>query len=351
MLIDVIQDRNSLKRLRHDWDAVYDSDPEGHVFLSPDWFAVLLARFEQQWLFLAAKPDQASPYVAFCPLKRATRRSNNGEDAIELRMAGFPQADYTGLLCRPEHQADAIPAIARHIKALNWASLALDFVRVSESRMKLLLGPFAGDEFSIARTERLISDKTINNNICPFVKLPADWDAYLAEKLSANTRQKVRRFLKKIDDGEEFRITHADTRTYERDLDTLLRFWGAQWGSRKGEKLEAMLSLTRKMLTGLFEAGMLVVPVFWKDDVPLGAIALIKDERKRRLHFQVAGRDGSFNSPPPGFILHAHSIRWAIRNGYSEYDMMRGNEPYKYLFGCEEQRLWSVAIHRKMDRA
>ena len=94
-------------------------------------------------------------------------------------------------------------------------------------------------------------------------------------------------------------------------------------GSEQGEKLAAMVSITRKMLAGLFQAGMLVVPVFRKGDTPLAVIVLIKDERKRWLHFQIAGRDETFNSPPPGFILHAHSIRWAIQNGYSAYDMMR----------------------------
>jgi CelD/BcsL family acetyltransferase involved in cellulose biosynthesis len=350
MHIDVVEDSASLKRLRHDWDAVYDSDPEAHVFLSWDWFCVLRAQFDYDWLLLAVRPGQTSGYVAFCPLKRVTKRRDNGDCHDEIRMAGFPHADYTGFLCRPEYQAEAIPAIARHLRAQNWGRIALEFVRASESRMKLFLGPFADDEFAVEKTERLIKNNTINNNICPFVNLPCDWDTYLGEKLSANTRQKVKRFLRKIDDGEEFRITHADARSYERDLDMLLRFWEAQWGPKKGKRLTAMLSVTRKMLTGLFQAGMLVVPVFWKGDVPLGAIALIKDERKRWLHFQIAGRDGAFGSPPPGFILHAHSIRWAIRNGYSAYDMMRGNEPYKYLFGCEERRAWSVSIRHKIGR-
>lgn len=40
---------------------------------------------------------------------------------------------------------------------------------------------------------------------CPFVALPSDWDAYLT-KLSANNRQKVRRWLRKVEAGEEYDI-------------------------------------------------------------------------------------------------------------------------------------------------
>lgn len=349
MRIEVI-DRESFKRCKQDWDAVYDSDPEAHIFLSWDWFSVLLERFDHNWLLLAVRADQVPGYVAFCPLNLVTKRRDNGDYYDEIRMAGFPRADYTGFLCRPDYEDEAISAIADYIRARDWGSIALESVLASKSRIELFLARFSQNEFVVAHTQRMIKNNSINNNICPFVRLPRDWDTYLAEKLSTNTRQKARRFLKKIDDGGELRITHADASTYERDLDTLLGFWGAQWGPKKGEKLSAMLSMTRSMLIGLFQAGLLIVPVFWKGDTPLAVIALIKDEKKRWLHFQIAGRDETFNSPPPGFILHAHSIRWAIQNGYSAYDMMRGNEPYKYLFGCEERRAWTVSIRRRAER-
>lgn len=350
MRIEIIEDRESFKRCRQAWDAVYDSDPEAHVFLLWDWFSVLLERFRHNWLLLAVRDDHTKDYVAFCPLLVATKQAVAGQYSNEIRMAGFPRADYTGFICRPEHEEDAIAAIADHLKERKWGRIALESVRASEERMRRLLTHFPKTQFAIETTERKIENNSINNNICPFVLLPDDWETYLTEKLSANTRQKAKRFLKKVDDGEELRITHADADTYQRDLDTLLRFWGAQWGERKGPKLTAMLEMTRTMLAGLFEAGMLVVPVLWKGEAPVAVVALIKDDRRRWLHFQVAGREESFNSPPPGFILHAHSIRWAIRNGYRAYDMMRGNEAYKYLFGCEERRAWTVSISRKTAR-
>ena len=74
--------------------------------------------------------------------------------------------------------------------------------------------------------------------------------------------------------------------------------------------------------------------------------------------FYMTGRDETFDGPPPGVILHAHSIRYAIANGFTEYDFLRGNESYKYSFGVEERRIRpSVAIdqewmeHRRQDRS
>ncbi len=42
----------------------------------------------------------------------------------------------------------------------------------------------------------------IDNSICPSVALPDDLDRFLETKVSSNTRQKIRRFLRQV---EEFR--------------------------------------------------------------------------------------------------------------------------------------------------
>jgi tetratricopeptide (TPR) repeat protein len=46
-------------------------------------------------------------------------------------------------------------------------------------------------------------------------------------------------------------------------------------------------------------------------------------------------------------VLHAHSIRYAIRNGFTSYDFLRGNESYKYSFGVEEHRIKSFILETK----
>jgi len=69
--------------------------------------------------------------------------------------------------------------------------------------------------------------------------------------------------------------------------------------------------------------------------------------RKRSFLFYMAGRDEKFDGPPPGVILHAHSIRYAIAKGFTEYDFLRGNEPYKYSFGVKERRIRCVVVGTK----
>ena len=101
------------------------------------------------------------------------------------------------------------------------------------------------------------------------------------------------------------------------------------------------------MLTHSFQSGMVYLPTFWQGDRPVAALATLMEPRKRTFSFYMTGRDETFEGPPAGVILHAFSIRHAIANGFTEYDFLRGNEPYKYSFGCAERKIYS---HRSGDQ-
>src|SRR5690606_10824683 len=104
------------------------------------------------------------------------------------------------------------------------------------------------------------------------------------------------------------------------------------------------------LIARMAESGALLLPVLWHGERPLAVFAILKDPVKRSLLFLIGGRDESFNAPPPGFILHAHTIRYAIQEGFRTYDFSRGNEPYKYLYGAEERRLASVTVSTRNKR-
>jgi CelD/BcsL family acetyltransferase involved in cellulose biosynthesis len=41
----------------------------------------------------------------------------------------------------------------------------------------------------------------------------------------------------------------------------------------------------------------------------------------------------AFTADSPGWVLLAKEINWAIEQGMTEVDLMRGDEDYKYRFG------------------
>lgn len=348
MQVDIIETMPEFARLEDNWNAVYDADPDAQLFLSWKWLSGWLGQIAGPWFVLAARSsDRAgAPYVAFFPLRIQTRMEN-GRIHNELNMAGNFTADYTGLLCMPGAEAQAIAAFARYVKKeLNWARLNLENIRVSESRARILLAHFPKANFKTSEISRIGKVDNIDNNCCPYAALPADWDSYLAT-LSANTRQKIRRLLRLVDVTGEYHITTATPETIDRNLNTLLQFWETKWRPRKGDLVHTLSRANRLMLTRSFRSGLLFLPTLWKEDRPIAALATLIDQRKRAFLFYMTGRDESFDGAPSGVMLHAHSIRHAIANGFTEYDFLRGNEPYKYSFGVKERRIRVVAIGTK----
>lgn len=351
MLIDIIEDFASFQQVKPDWDEVYDADPDAQFFLSWTWMSQWIPMLTGSWFILAAKPAEDARYVAFFPLRWRLREDSKTGFYNEIGMTGNFAADYTGFVCKPECDDRAISAFARHFKRLHWRRIGLDYIRTTDARLHTFLSNFSDKRFETKAVSRVNKRDNINNLICPSVSLPGDWDSYLATCTSSNMRQKLRRFLRQIESDQSFRITHSQNEEdVDRDLRILLKFWAAKWGHRKGDRLGSILRSNYKMLRRNAEVGHLFLPMLWRDDRPLGGLASLVDPQKGALLFYIAGRDESFNEPPPGLVLHAHSIRHAIGRGFKTYDFLRGNEAYKFSFGAKERHIKCLVVSTRSDR-
>lgn len=347
MKVDVLDHLAAFEGVKRNWNSVYAADPDGNLFLSWGWMSRCFQEAMGNWLILAARPDQgSSDYVAFFPLRMQARPSRSGGFHTELTMAGGNFADYTGAIFRPEHADAAIDAFARRIKTMNWGVVRFNSLRMSEERHARLVKQFERAKFEVLLNYPILDSAGVDNSICPYLPLPGSWEGYLS-RLSANTRQQLRRQLRKMESDPELRITRVNRETVERSIEVLIRLWTSRWGDQKGDEIHAIQQNLRVMLRHYFDLGILHMPVLWKGEQPIGAHACLIDLEKRVMHFFMGARDDSCASPKPGLILHAHSIRQAIELGFTTYDFMRGNERYKYSFGAIERRIHNTIVRVK----
>lgn len=343
MHIDVIDTAKGLSRIKSDWDHVYRADPESQFFLSWTWLKRWLDGLDGTWLILAAKPSPAGErHVAFLPLRRRTKMRASGGFYNELTMAGSRMAEYTGLLAHPAHATEAVRGFAQCLKRMSWARLDFDKLRMSASRIEMLIEGLDAAGLSVRRVHQH-RQHGIDLYACPYIPLPASWEAYLGT-LSANTRQRIRRGLRKLDASPELRIVPATNDTIERDLDPFLALWTAKWAARKGKAAGAITSNLRLMLLHCMRAGALYMPLLWQDERLVAGLALLVDADKKTLLFMVGGRDPGVVDPPPGLMLHAFSIRRAIEMGFAEYDFLNGDETYKLSLAGERRQLESLTV-------
>ena len=349
MQINLIDDFETFKEIRKNWDFVYEADTQAQFFLSWVWLSGWLKMVKEPWFILAAKPSpHASSYVAFFPLKITVDRQDGGSLYNQIYMAGNSMADYTGLICLPEYEQQAIPAFAAYLKQqLTWSIFHLKNFLETDTRICLFLKSFSGDSFEFEQSLQANNQDGINNYVCPYVPIAEDWEQYLQTVLDSKIRQKIRRFLRKIEGSNEFHITHVNADNLERHIEILLRFWHSRWGSQKGSDCGTIMAGVRAILRHCFENKCLYFPVLWKGDRPIGAVANFIDLSQKSILCYIQGRDDTVKNPPPGLVLHTYTIQYGIKNGFKVYDFLRGNEAYKYTFGAKERQIKHVVVKRK----
>lgn len=331
---------SDFEELRSAWETVYQQDPEAQFFLSWKWLTGVLESFPGEWLVLVARAADDSR-LGFLPLQLKTVWSKSQRLLRnELHFAGrLSWADYGGFLCLPAYEEIVLAAFASSLKQMNWSKLHMRNFRVSDRRFEIFMSALADSRLTVDSQVSTINGGATDNLVCPYVDLPETFEVYLEEKLSSNTRQKLRRFLRNLDSSSEYRITTASVETQKRDLQILETLWRRMWREYKGSKTESLAARYRKIIQRGLQDELVYLSLMWHRDNPIGVHASFIDRDKSRLLFFVGARDGAFSELPVGLLLHASNIRWAIANGLQTYDLLRGNEPYKYSLGAADMRL------------
>ena len=313
-----------------EWRAL--AERRGNAFLTPDWFLAWLRHFGQSW----------EPHVAVVRTPRGKLRgllplvSSKSDGRGELRVCPIgdrfhPVAD------RADEEAvatAAAPAIAPPGRGLR--SLLLENVDAETEWWPALAKASPAPLATVERGEATL----------PFVKLAGlSWDEYLAGR-SRGLRSQLGRKLRSLrkDHDVRFRRTQSSEEVAA-DLATLLRLHDARWAERSERSALADPTVREFHLEfahAAFERGWLRLTVMEVDDVPIAALYgwLIGG----RWSYYQAGFDPAWSRQSPGFLLLAETIREAIDDGASEYDMLRGDEAFKQRFATSSRATRTILL-------
>ncbi|MEP2530928.1 GNAT family N-acetyltransferase [Shimia sp.] len=348
--VEVIDTWADFAALRPAWEQLYDTDPETSVFLSWQWIAQAFSGNTFRWSVLVVRAEAGAQQVmCILPLKYRVHwsRSRN-EFHTEIEAGGrLLWSEYTGFLCHPSFEQQGLEAAATKLAQLPWTRLSMRYV-AQERRARIFVDALEKNGAKGAFRDYMINKGTTNNLLCPQVGLPDDFETYLDEQVSANRRQKWRRFLRHRIEKEGVAFHLASDKDAETNIDQLLSNWMERWEDDKGTRTaKSVASNYRDVLMSAHKQGDLFLPSLRREGNVLGALGHVLDRDQGRVHFIVAGRDVNAKDPFIGAALHFHSIQWAIENGFTCYDFCHGNEDYKYSFGAEDQEVFYFVIRRQ----
>jgi CelD/BcsL family acetyltransferase involved in cellulose biosynthesis len=261
-------------------------------------------------------------------------------------------ADYATVLVEPRDLPAVADALVDYLAAApaaddphpaEWDVVDLRRLRCGDPAADALATAFGGREMSEGWTLNVERE-----DVCPVITVSAgqSFEEYLAG-LGKKTRHEIRRKLRRAENTGEVRLD--ESRTPLDDLEAFIDLHQRRWGDRGLFPDTEGGRQSRVMFRRLFE--------LFGADGPLRLAFLTIGGRRVAAGIGIQTRDGYlyYNAGvdpdarelSPGVVLLAKFLERTIREGCRRFDLLRGDEPYKYEWGAVDEPIQRILVRRK----
>ena len=313
------------------WDQLWSEVPRATGFHTYEWQRAA-------WNVLG-KPGRLRLILVWQARRLVAALPMNIRDDGLLETLGPAVTDFLDPLILPDQEAPAWELILQLIIQLRSEKrrrITLHYVR-DDSPCRALLPELAarhGLTFSQTATEQT-----------PILRLPATWDDFLGG-FDAHERKEMRRKVNKVMTRGNGRIVRCppEAAAIIPALSDCLRLMELAPGA-KGLAVRTMLRpLLEQAAPALIARGRLWLDTLYVNDQPLAAILQFPYSYGPMLWN--CGFDNAMKEWSPGVVILNEAIRQSIEKGDSIYDMLRGQEPYKYKLGAVDRPLWMINLEK-----
>ena len=326
---DLVQTEEEFENLESGWNDLLEKSGSPSIFLTWEWMFTWWSYYSRQRKLFLVLFREGKNLVGIAPLLQ----EEEGKRGIKVQTLRFLGSD--GPAC--SEFLDLIIAPGYEIKIHQRMAGFLQEYRFAWDRV--ILNPVSADGSHVHHLHRLASRAYLAESekslMCPYVKLPADWNQFLAS-LSPNFRQQIRACVRKLESRKDIRYVADAQNRYPIPLlvDTLGEL-NRQRMEQKGIDSTLKDSSFRRFLSDALERfqsrGWLGCSLLQKEQQILAVIFTFRYAKK--IWYYQAGFLPEYASFRPGTLLFARTIQEAIEKGFLEYDFLRGEEQYKYRWG------------------
>jgi len=309
--------------------------PFQSVFFTPQWQETWWRHFgATHHLHLLTVRSSDGTLQGLAPLMR----SNGTEAPPRLELIGdLELCDYLDVLMVPARQQAVGRALVESLVADGGEEVALCLHNLSQH----------------SPTPTVFHDRLVQHGLtvevepvetCPTARLPTDWEAYLAT-LRSKDRHELRRKLRRAETAVhlEYRATSVAAQLDE-DIDTFLALHRlSQQDAKQGFMTPEKEAFLRDIAHQFWPQGWLDLAFLSADGVPIAALWCFTYGATYAAYN--SGYHPAYADLSAGIMLFAERIRQAIARGFTAFDFLRGNEPYKYRFGATDQPLYQLLAH------
>jgi CelD/BcsL family acetyltransferase involved in cellulose biosynthesis len=336
--IQVIEDPATFASMRGEWTELLRSSSSDCIFLSWEWLHTWWKHFGKHRRLFLVTVRSGTELVAVAPL--TSRRTWVGPlvlPVLEFAGTGTIGSDYLDVIVRRNRESEALNGLASFLASL---SMSLRLPRINkESGLATYLGK--------AMKHRGYDCVQVAAEVCPFIGLGGmSFEDFLGT-IGPSHRYNFKRRLRNLDRDYEVCIeypkTDAERREALRTVITLhLRRWTPRGGSDAFEGA-GLIAFHDEFSALANDRGWLRLMVVKLDGQPVAAFYGFRYGHK--FCFYQSGFDPEYARSSIGLVMVGLTIRDAIAEGATEYDMLHGDESYKFLWTKDVRQLIRLDIY------
>lgn len=324
--LEVITDIAGFTLLKSEWNDLLQASDADCLFLTWEWLHTWwkhLAAGRKLQLLTVRRGSQLLAIAPFAIRPRQPERLLPFQ-ALEFLGTGAVGSDYLDLIIRRGAEEEALQSIAGHL-AEKGAVVELRQVRVGSRLASRLASQLQKRGWTASQT---VTD------VCPYLDIAGrSWESYLAG-VGPSHRQNVRRRLRRI--AASFQVDFQQVRNEAQRRECLLLFaelHRMRWAERRGSDAldDAGIMEFHEELTAMaLQRGWLRLFLLRLDRKPVASIYAFRYGKV--FYFYQSGFDPAYRHHSVGLVTMGLAIQRAIDEGAAEYDMLHGDEEYKFLW-------------------
>ena len=295
------------------WSALAASRQPPSIFLTPEWIAVARDHERTEPITLAVGDRGVA----------ALAREPDGT----MSFAGGQLTDEQDVVARPEDESYVATSVARWIAAHRPPRVRLEYVPEERPTLAAFDACLTQAGYRVARTRHTVS---------PVLDLPSSYETYV-QSLAKKERHELRRKVRRLETAGAASFRFASEAERGPALDRFFALHRLSRGEKAAFMTPAVERFFREIADALAPLDRLRIGVLTFDGAD--AAVLFGFALGRVIALYNAAYDPGLASLSVGIVSHAWAIREAIAAGYTTYDLLRGDEPYKYDLGASDRWL------------
>jgi CelD/BcsL family acetyltransferase involved in cellulose biosynthesis len=337
--IEIVDDPNRFEQLRGEWNELLQSSVADCLFLTWEWLYTWWKHLaDDRRLFIVVVRSDAT-LIAIAPLALTVPRGAGflALPSLEFLGTGVVGSDYLDIIVRAGAERETLDALATCL-AGERAVLRLSQCRQGASAAEGLARVLGSSGWGECRQ---------TTDACPFIRLAGhSWESYLASLGSAHRYNFQRRFRNAT---KMFEVRFEQARSAAACRDALARLFTLhelRWNTRGGSDAfhtPAVRQFHEELSQVALERDWLRLFVLSLDGEP--AAALYGFRYRHVFYFYQSGLEPRYQKHSVGLVAMGLAIKTAIDEGAQEYDLLHGQEAYKFHWTKDVRELDRLELY------